>query len=390
MRFEIKTLASLSELGIFWDSQNPGFGLRITKGSKTFIYKYRTETGTQRWLKLGRYGYLTLVQAREQLQKAKDAIREGRDPAQDKKDLRQSKTVADYCDLFMDEHVKPNLRIDTVICYERLIRLQIKPILGKVFLKDLMETQVRRAHLDWQISGNRNANHAKAVLSAMCARAEHKWKVIPRHANPCQDVKDFETKPRQRYLTRDELPRIFEEIALREPGQNYAIAAIKMLLFTGARKSEIVNLQWDEVFLEADRLILKPGRAKETKKAKIIVLNKGARKILEGLLPLQGCPWVFPGQVASATGYRGHTTMVDKIWREIRGAAGAIDVHIHDLRHTMATIMLRSGANVAQVQAAIGHGDLATTLIYTHVDIEDRKTALDLASDYLEKYFKLD
>ena len=87
-----------------------------------------------------------------------------------------------------------------------------------------------------------NANRVLPVLSVMMRRAEL-WELRPQESNPCRNMPRYKTIPRERFLSAEELERLGSVLGHAEDQQ--AVAAIRLLLFTGARSSEITELRWD-------------------------------------------------------------------------------------------------------------------------------------------------
>ena len=136
----------------------------------------------------------------------------------------------------------------------------------------------------------------------------------------------------------------------------YVIAAIRLLLFTGARLSEILTLRW--AYVDTHRRfsisrIVRPAR---------IPLNQPALDVLEGLPRLQGNPFVLVGRVDGK-----HLVNLQKPWRAIRKQAGLDDVRIHDLRHSFASISVGLGGTLPVIGRVLGHSQPVTTARYAHV-----------------------
>ena len=86
----------------------PGFGLRIQKNRKVFILRYRTRNGRQRYITIGRYGIITLEQARDKARKLLVQISEGGDPASDFQAQRRAGSVDELCERWLELYAKPH------------------------------------------------------------------------------------------------------------------------------------------------------------------------------------------------------------------------------------------------------------------------------------------
>ena len=385
MLMDQRAVAALSELGVYWDDRSPGLGLRITRGSKTWVFKYRTLTGTQRWLKLASFQDMTLAQARARHAQARAAVLNGEDPAEEKKELRRSKTVATVCQMFLEEHAEPRLKPSTVRTYRLLVRDVIVSELGSIPMIDLTPAQVSRMHQAWK-ANPRYANQALAVLSKICNMAETFWRdgrgkgIRPLNSNPCKGIRRFPETSRERFLDEGELTRLEAILKAEETVSPIWVAAIRLLMFTGARTGEIQSLTWDEVLPERSCLILKEGRAKETKRAKIITLSDEALAVIQAQPRHEDCPWVFPNATMD-----GPTGALDSTWRRVRTKLGATNLRKHDLRHTLASLAAKDGASIPQIMAMTGHLTPAMAYRYTHLTTPAIKPLMDKAAKRIKK-----
>ena len=205
----------------------------------------------------------------------------------------------------------------------------------------------------------RNANHALAVLSKIMSWAEEHG-LRPLDSSPCRRIAKYREAKRERYLTPDELMRLGDVLTKAEE-QNadpYVIAAIRLLLFTGARLSEILTLRW--AYVDTHRRTLNLPDSKTG--AKAIPLNQPALDVLEGLPRLQGNPFVLVGRVDGK-----HLVNLQEPWRAIRKEAGLDDVRIHDLRHSFASISVGLGGTLPVIGRVLGHSQPVTTARYAHV-----------------------
>jgi integrase len=150
-----------------------------------------------------------------------------------------------------------------------------------------------------------------------------------------------------------------------------AIAIIRLLAFTGARKSEIVGLRWKEVDLMHNCLRL--GNSKTG--PKIIPLGAPAQKVLAALSRDRNSSWVFP-----ASSGQGHYQGVEKLWRRLRIAAEFPNLRLHDLRHSFASTGLAGGDALPVIGVLLGHADVKTTARYAHLADDPVRAAADRIS----------
>jgi integrase len=344
---------------IIWDGTLAGFGVRCRRRSKSFIVFYRTrDTGQQRLVTLGRYGALTVEQARRKAQIVLGDVAGHRDPQAEHMRRKAIPTVTALAQRFLAEHARPKLKARTAAEYARLLEKRIVPALGQIRADKLAERDVVRWHADLQ-GTPREANHAAAVLSRLMTFAEQQGE-RPKHSNPVRGLERFREGVRERYLTQAEFERLGAALASAEAeGMNlFAIAAIRLLIFTGARRGEILGLLWAHVHIERAALFLpdsKTGR-------KTIHLNEPALVVLASLPRLADNPFVICGAK------RGEA-LKDLIapWHDLRERAGITDVRLHDLRHSFASVAASQGVPLAVLGRLVGHQTLRTTERYAHI-----------------------
>jgi integrase len=141
----------------------------------------------------------------------------------------------------------------------------------------------------------------------------------------------------------------------------YEAAAIRLLIFTGCRLSEITTLEWDSVDLVNARIVLERHKT-DQHGAKIIPLNAPALGILTDLPRVDDNPYVIVGQ---RTGQ--YLINLQRPWRRVRKAAGLDDVRIHDLRHSFASVAIGAGVPLALIGGLLGHRSVQTTARYAHL-----------------------
>jgi integrase len=371
--------------GLVWDTDVSRFGVRRREGPPVYVVKYRHQ-GRQRWVRIGQHGSpWTPETARRDALRILGLVAQEKDPAAARLATKDAPTVADLCDRFLAEHAAAKLKPTTAAEYRKTIASIIKPKLGRLCITDVTRADLAGLHHALRATPS-HANRVVALLSKLLNMAE-RWGLRSDGTNPARHVEKFREKKRERYLTDEELARLGAvlEIAGRDgkvtPKEGaepvavspFMLAAIELAMFTGARRGELLSLQWEHVDLERGIARL-PEHKTDRAGSKVISLNAPAVAILERLPRIERNPYVFP----SATREGGHTVRVHDAWDAIRIAAGLEDVRLHDLRHSHASIGVSAGVSLPIVGKLLGHAAPATTQRYAHVGPDPVREASEL------------
>jgi integrase len=298
----------------------------------------------------------------------------GRDPAKQRQRSRQADkeapTVCRVAEQWLAEHVEPKRKPRTLHNYRTLLNGVILPALGAKKMTALSRADVGRLHYAHRATPYQ-ANCVLRALGAMCSWAEDHG-FLPEHGNPCRRVEQYKEHPRERFLSPRELYRLGRALRVAERCgaiTSWAAAAIRLLVFTGARRSEILEARWS--WVDFDRATLSLPDSKTGKKT--IHLNAGALDVLAGLPRLDGNPFVICG------GKQGqHLVAIEKPWQRVRNAALLSDVRLHDLRHSFASVAVAGGLTLPLIGGLLGHREPQTTARYAHLAADPLKAASEL------------
>jgi len=322
------------------DPDLPAVGLRVPKnGPRTFFVRVAGQFGPEN-IVLGATDAITAAAAREKALAAIAAAAAEQDAGP---------LFADFAQAFPSRRArrwKPSTRDSN----RRLVDRYLVPFFGALRVAEIARADVR-CWFDLLSGTPGTANRALPVLSVMMRQAEL-WEFRPQGSNPCRGIRRHRMQPRERFLSLDELKRL--GFVLDHADDRQAAAAVRLLLFTGARPSEITGLRWD--WIRDTRAVLPDSKTGP----KAIQLPPPARAVLAGL-PRQGA-FVFPNGAGD-----GPMTDLGRRWQALRELAGLDDVRLHDCRHTLASHAVMSGLDLYPVGRLLGHADLASTERYAHL-----------------------
>lgn len=353
-----------------WDDDLKGFGLKVTPaGKKVFVLQYRMGPRSRR-MTLGTYGAVTADQGRSLAQAALRKIARGDDPMAARDEKRAEKTTGDLLDDFLKLHADAKLKSRSSDEYRRLIerlvpkRFAATPITG-IRRADVSALHNKLAHTPYQ------ANRLLAVLRKFfnwCEAQGHR----PDHSNPALHVELFKETKRERFLLPSEIAHLGSVLSVAEGEGKFSphvIAAIRLLILTGARLNEILTMKWEWVDLNNACVRLPDSKTG----AKTIYLSAPAMQVLSTIPRLDGNAHVICGQKTGSP-----LINLQKPWNVIRCRAGFADVRIHDLRHSFASIAVASGMSLPMIGKLLGHSQPQTTARYAHLADDPMKQATDL------------
>jgi integrase len=198
--------------------------------------------------------------------------------------------------------------------------------------------------------------------------------------NPARGVKKATVRKVERFLSEAEIARLADALdaEAQRSGNPYPSAAIKLLLLTGCRRGEIVNLLWQHVDFERECLRLPDSKTG----AKIVYLNAPARTLLQELPRMTANSRVFPGMRAESA-----SAAIEKAWSRIRAAADLIDVRLHDLRHSFASVGAAGGLSLPIIGALLGHKHATTTARYAHLSADPLRAANETVGERIAAAF---
>ena len=386
-----------------WCSEVRGFGVRVhPSGRKVFVLRYRTaggRLGRDRLVTIGDHGTFTVEQARDRARALVVAVRDGIDPARERKSVRSAKTVADLFTRVRSDHVVLHHSAQTVVAFDWHVNMRIVPALGHFALADIERSDIAKFHAGLS-STPRVANHCLAILSKAFSMAEE-WGLRPVSSNPARGIQKYKMHHRERFLSPDEVARLgrtLDEASKRglpwrttvtgdkakhiakpenaySPVNPVALAVIRFLLLTGARLSEATSLEWSHVNAETATVELPASKGGVRRSHEV---SRYTLDLLAAQPRRDGNPFVFPSdplairRKADAERLKKPRpitkSVMENAWQRVRAAAGLDDVHLHDLRHTVGTVASRHGGNAFLIRDLLRHADVSMTQKYVNRD----------------------
>ena len=320
---------------------------------------------------LGRVGTETVDVRRREAAVVIDRIKRGEDPIPP--EPAPEPTVADLAERCLENYVAVRCKPSTARNYRLAIRHHILPALGEKALKDVGPEDVTALHHKLR-DRPAAANQATWVLSRMFALAEN-WGMVPPGRRPTRHVRQYRGTSRERFLTPEEYRHLGATLTRLEAEGSMmpsAVAAIRLLMLTGCRSDEILNLKWDDVDRTARVL-----RLRDTKTGpRMVPLTRPVLKVLDGIGREDGVPWVLRGAKPSS-----RLACLSHHWRRIRQETGLQDVRVHDLRHSYASRALALGEGLPAIGRLLGHVRVSTTAKYAHLVRDTEKAAAARTGD---------
>lgn len=402
----LATIKPAEKRVVYFDPDLTGFALRVEPtGRSTYFITYRPGAGgravEKRRFTIGVTTEITPEAARERARKLLAEVRLGHDPAAQKARARTIPSFAKFTIEHLDasaaiaeQHPEQAiLRPGTIRGYRSLLKQHVAPALGSRPLDAITKEEVKRLHTRLGKTAPTTANRCLELIGSVfrvAAEAGH----VEEGTNPARGIRSYKEQRRERFLSAEELARLGEAIRIAEtsgipyepparPGKQAkhvpkavpptivdagTAAALRLLIFSGARLREILEAKWADLDLERGLLSVfgKTGR-------RHIVLPAPALEIIAGL------PRTSPYLIPSSDPAKPKADL-NRPWRSIRRLAGLDDLRIHDLRHSFASVAVSGGASLPMIGRLLGHSQPTTTARYAHLADDPLRAAAEAAA----------
>jgi len=357
-----------------WDTQLPGFGIRVyPTGRKVYLIQYRAGSDTRRY-KLGHHGHLTVQQARKAAQAKLGEVAMGGDPSRDRQRENKRPTMSQVCDEYL-EYGCGHKKASTIQADTYRLERHIRPVFGRRKVDSISQADITKfmklvasGHTPKNVKtkprgravfkgGTGTANRTVQLLGGIFTFAIQQGYCA---LNPVHGIKKFKEGKRERFLSKSEFVRLGEALrSLETVGEcRLAVQAIRLIALTGCRKSEVTDLEWKHIDWQHANLQLP-----DTKTGyRNIPIAGEALNLLRKLEEEKFCDRrVFPNSIG------GPLRDLRKIWLKAIERAQLPGVRLHDLRHSYASMAISSGSSLYEVSKILGHRSQETTARYAHL-----------------------
>lgn len=357
-----------------YDTKVRGLELMVTpQGTKSFKV-YRKFNNKPIRVTLGKYPEMTIENARREAQKIINELNAGKNPNNEKKKLRSETTFKELFTLYMERHSKQEKK--TWKYDER----DVPRFLGHWFqrkLSAITKQEIQALHEKVRAeNGLYQANRLLSRIQGIYNKAiEWGWEGV----NPATGIKKFKEKSRDRFLHPDELPRFFESL---DAEQNDTIRDyIYVSLFTGVRKTNVMEMRWEDLYLERKEWLVPDTKNGDPLRVHLVdsvieLLQKRGSSYGSG-------EWVFPG-----TGATGHLMEPKAGWKRILDRAGIKELRIHDLRRTLGSWQAATGANSFMIGRSLGHKTPQSTAVYARLNLDPVRDSVEKATQAMLQTMK--
>jgi integrase len=333
---------------LYYDAKMPHLAIRVSDtGNKSFLV-YRWVEGRALKRTLGRYPSMTIEQARRAAESCNAQLSCGVDPQDERRQKREELNLGELFALYLNDYAKHHCKRwkESEYFFKRYLSH-----LANRRISSITHIEVQRLHSRLGTdSGHTTANRAIEHLKAIINKGK-KWKLVDCD-NPCCGIEKYKLKPRQRFVESKELPALIK--AIEDEPDEIIRDFIWILLSTGVRKTNVLEMRWDQ--LDLPNAVWKIPDTKNGD-SQTILLTENELEILNRRHSAgRDFQWVFP-----STGASGHLADPKKGWHRILKRAEIEDLHLHDLRRSLGSYMAMTGASLSVIGNALNHKDVSTT-----------------------------
>ena len=355
---------------------NAGLCIISTYGGTKTYYAYMKYQGIPKRVKIGKVRQIKLIQARQKAMDLKLKAINNQDPTQERKDVLNNITLKQFYEtqyhpkhtIFLKEHTQ---KCETMLFYKHLVSLHNKKMItitkdNILKIKDILKGK-----------GNlHTANRVITLISSIYARALD-WGYPSRYGNPALHIEKFKEKSRDRFIRPEEFKKFWEK--LEENPNNMFRNYVKLSLFIGQRKNNILAMKWKDIDLETGFVYFADTKNGE---AQQIPLTLQAIELFKEMKENASSEWVFP----SLTSASGHYEEPKRAWASLLKQANIENLRLHDLRRTQGSYQAITGASLNIIGKSLGHKSTTSTNVYARLIADPIRNAMQKATNKMLEY----
>ncbi len=355
-----------SQRAYYYDVKVRGLAVAVSPAGKKVFILYRKVAGRPERIPIGPFIDLSVEQARQRAEEMNAAIARGKNPASDRRTVRDEATLAELFSTYLEHHAKPHKKTwsdDVGLFNLHLGAWRLRKISSIRKLDVIM--------LHGRIGGGRGHYVANRVVELLCTMFNKACEWGWQGENPASGVKAFRERKRDRFLQPEELPAFFKSLAEELNGtiRDYVLVS----LLTGARRTNVEEMRWPEINWTRSTWTIPDTKSGEPL---TVPLSPAVLRILEGRRRESTGEWVFPGG-----GKSGHLVEPKTGWKRILKRAGLEDLRLHDLRRTLGSWQAATGASLPIIGKSLGHKSVAATQIYARLNLDPVRAAVNVATE---------
>ena len=360
----------------YCDRNLPGLILEVrssNSSTSTWWVRYKDQSKCTKYVRLGHYPSVSLIQARKLAAAQKEQIKYlGADPRAEENAKKAVPKFSDYMEKTFFPHVRTRLR--TAAKYEEYYRLRMKAAFGHKRLNQITRRDIQLFH---------SALRDEGLAPATCNLYYRTLKTAFNHAikleildgkNPTCGIQQYrELNLVENYMDDEQLHRL---LTVLQTDKNRTICDIVLfLLSTGSRLNETLTASWSLIDVER-RVWRIPATNSKSGKVRAVPLNDSALQVLS----MQDTKDEFEHVFINKQTRKPYTT-IQKVWNRLRNKSGLGHVRIHDLRHQYASFLVNSGVSLFVTGQILGHSNPKVTQRYSHLSTATLQDAAASAAD---------
>ena len=358
----------------FYDTVITGLVLEVrSSGGRSFYLRYQDAHGRQRQHRIAAHGDASLDKIRKEAQRLRSEVVLGGNPAQAKAEKKSVPTYAQLAQQHLDYAKTYQRSYDTTEMY---VRRHILPKWGRKYLPEIQQPDVATWLAEKAKEGLAPATVEKIrIIFNRSFELALRWNTPGVMRNP---VKGIPRKPifnmRDRSLNSDEVRRLLS--ACEQSLNRQLRFIVPMLLFTGARLSELLNAEWKDVDIERRQWLIPTSKSGKPRR---VPLSDAALDIVANVPQFKNCPYLLPNPDTLKP-----FVTIKHAWQTARDEAKLPGLRLHDLRHAFCSAAVSAGVDLYAVGQIVGHADHKSTMRYSHLAADTLLAAVEAGAKKMQ------